>query len=300
MYADYQEFAAAFARQCRERRNAEAEAQREVDDLTKPATVSFAVDVRKTGAGAGLVFKTRNDARVADDDDSPGPRIAHNTRVADDDSSPVERTLPARRASAKSGSEMPWWKWVDQRMDARLAEYSRELEKVIGQVVAETRAPLEEKNRALKRELKLLRHEFICLREDFALARKLHDLHSEVAEARKQVPKLPAIVDEFDARQADLEGKQARLERELAMTKDKLGKLRVSQSLTDYGLRELRKQTEASSAASIEMEFETKSSRFQVKAVHPQAAAALKEFAGQIINGQADGTLWLPGPAGNA
>jgi hypothetical protein len=285
MYADYQEFAAAFARQCRERRNAEAEAQREVDDLTKPATVSFAVDVRKTGAGAGLVFKTRNDARVADDDDSGAS---------------VERTLPARRASAKSGSEMPWWKWVDQRMDARLAEYSRELEKVIGQVVAETRAPLEEKNRALKRELKLLRHEFICLREDFALARKLHDLHSEVAEARKQVPKLPAIVDEFDARQADLEGKQARLERELAMTKDKLGKLRVSQSLTDYGLRELRKQTEASSAASIEMEFETKSSRFQVKAVHPQAAAALKEFAGQIINGQADGTLWLPAPAGKA
>jgi hypothetical protein len=26
----------------------------------------------------------------------------------------------------------------------------------------------------------------------------------------------------------------------------------------------------------------------------------LKEFATGIINGQADGTLWLPGPAGSA
>jgi hypothetical protein len=54
MYADYQEFAAAHARQCRERRNAEDEAQREADELTKP--VPSAADVRKTGAGLGLVF----------------------------------------------------------------------------------------------------------------------------------------------------------------------------------------------------------------------------------------------------
>jgi hypothetical protein len=53
MHTDYQEFAAAFARQCRARRNAEDEAQREVDELTKPAIVPSAADVRKTGAGAG-------------------------------------------------------------------------------------------------------------------------------------------------------------------------------------------------------------------------------------------------------
>jgi hypothetical protein len=93
MHTDYQEFAAAFARQCRARRNAEDEAQREVDELTKPATVPFAADVRKTGAGAGLVFKTRDEARVADGDDGAS----------------VERTLPARSASATSGSEMAWW-----------------------------------------------------------------------------------------------------------------------------------------------------------------------------------------------
>jgi peptidoglycan hydrolase CwlO-like protein len=125
------------------------------------------------------------------------------------------------------------------------------------------------------------------------LRRELHDLQSEVAEARKQVPKLPAIVDEFDAGQTDLEAENREL-------KDKFGKLRVQQSITNYELRELRKQAQASAGASIEMEFESRSAHFQMKATHPDAAKALKEFATGIINGQADGTLWLPGPAGSA
>jgi chromosome segregation ATPase len=152
----------------------------------------------------------------------------------------------------------------------------------------------------VKRELKLLRHEFICLREDVALARALHDLHSEVVEARKQVPKLPAIVAGFDARQADLEAEQAHLERELAKVKDRVGKVRVDQSIANYNLAQLQKQTQASGEASIEMEFESRSAHFQMKATHPDAARALKDFATGIINGQKDGTLWLPGPAGNA
>jgi hypothetical protein len=105
---------------------------------------------------------------------------------------------------------------------------------------------------------------------------------------------------QFDAEQKQLKAKQARLERELDATKDKFGKLRVDQSITDYELREMRKQAKASSEASIEMEFETKSSRFAMKAVHPDAARALKDFAGQIIDGQRDGTLWLPRAAGSA
>jgi hypothetical protein len=54
-------------------------------------------------------------------------------------------------------------------------------------------------------------------------------------------------------------------------------------------------------SAAIEMEFESTHSHFQVKASHPAAAAALKKFAAQIIDGSRDGTVWLPGPtAGNA
>jgi chromosome segregation ATPase len=132
------------------------------------------------------------------------------------------------------------------------------------------------------------------------LRRELRDLRNEVAEARKQVPKLPAIVAGFDARQADLEAEQIRFERELAKTKDRLGKMRVDQSITSYNLAELRKQTQASAGASVELEFESRSSHFQKKATHPDAARALKKFAAEIISGQGDGTLWLPGPAGTA
>ena len=67
MYADYQELAAAFARQCRERRSAEEDQQRELDELTKPATVPSAVDVCKSNGAGALVYKARDDARVADD-----------------------------------------------------------------------------------------------------------------------------------------------------------------------------------------------------------------------------------------
>ena len=231
-----------------------------------------------------------------------GPKLVYKTKVQTEPRESARSTEAASKTSvvARANSEQSWWQWVDARMEARLAEYSREIEKAVGQVIAETRAPLKEENRALKRELKLLKHEFICLREDFALSRALHDLHSEVAEARKQVPKLPAIVAGFDARQTDLEAEQARLERELAMTKDKLGKLRVNQSITDYNLREMRKQVDASAGASVELEFESRSSHFQMKATHPDAAKALKEFATGIINGQTDGTIWLPGPAGKA
>jgi hypothetical protein len=281
MYADHQEFAAAFARQCRERRNAEAEAQREADELTKPATVPSAADVRKTGAGAGLVFKTRNDARVADDDDGTS----------------VERALPARRASATSGSEMAWWQWVDKRIDYRLEAFARTTETAVGQVVGEIRAQAREHCERevgiVKRELELTRRELTVLRHEVGVERGLRELRRQVVAAQKAVPKLPEI-------EARLEAKQACLEHELAMTKDKLGKLRVNQSVADYELREMRKQMNASAGASVELEFESRSAHFQMKATHPDAARALKDFATGIINGQKDGTLWLPGPAGNA
>jgi hypothetical protein len=171
-------------------------------------------------------------------------------------------------------------------------ERRAEIQKAVGELRAE-KAAESGAIELLQRELKLLQHEFICLREDFALARKLHDLHSEVEEARRQVPKVPAI----EARQTDLEAEQTRLEREL---KDKLGKMRVDQSIAGYNLAQLQKQAKASGEASIEIEFESRSNRFQMRAAHPDAARALKEFATGIINGQADGTIWLPGPAGNA
>ena len=51
------------------------------------------------------------------------------------------------------------------------------------------------------------------------------------------MPKLPAIAARLDAR-------QARWQCELDVTKEKVSKLRVIQSITDYGLRELRKEAD--------------------------------------------------------
>jgi hypothetical protein len=264
MYADYQEFAAAHARQCRERRNAEEAAQYEREKLTKSATVSSAAEVRKSnGAGAGLVYKTHDDARVADDDSS------------------------SRRAAAKS--ELTWWEWTDQRINSHLKAFAEEAAEGMAEFIGRKLDPIKRE----LRELELLRREFTILQHEVGVERGLRDLCAEVAEARKQIP-------QYDAEQKQLKAKQARLEHELAMTKDKLGKLRVDQSLTDYHLREMRKQVDASAGASVELEFEGRSAHFQMKATHPDAAKALKEFAGQIIDGQRDGTLWLPGRAGNA
>ena len=206
----------------------------------------------------GLVFKTREKARVAADDGAS-----------------VDRTLPARRASAKSGSEMAWWQWVDARMEDRFAEYSREVEETVGQVIAETRAPLKEENRVLKRELALLRHEAasLCdevereralsakaadiertqceteydllrrelavLRGEVGVERGFQALKAEIAVAKAEIPKVPAIEARIDAELATHKAEQKRLERELAKTKDRVGKLRVDQSVTDFSLKKL-------------------------------------------------------------
>jgi hypothetical protein len=224
-YADYEELSATVARRCRERRNAEEEAQRELDELTKPV-------VRKSNGAGVLVHKTHD-----------------NARVADGAGASVERALPARTVSVNSGSELSWQHWVEERIESHLEAFGKACAEAYGEAMA---GWVGGKVDPIKRELALLRHEFICLREDVALSRKLHELRSEVAEARKQVPKLPAIVDEFDARQTDLAAEQARLERELAKTKERVSKMRVDQSVDHYSISQLEKAA-ASKAGAIVM-----------------------------------------------
>ena len=210
----------------------------------------------------GIIHKTRDNARIVDGDSSP----------------------------ARANAEQAWWEWVTEHVGHRLRAYSEGLSEEIGEAMAEY---VGQRVGPLERELELLRREFTVLRQEVGVERGLRDLRAEVAAARKEVPKLPAIASR-------LEAEQARLQRELDATKDKLGKLRVDQSITDYNLREMRKQAQASAGASIEMEFEGTSSHFQIKAAHPDAAKTLREFAAGIISGQADGTIWLPGSAGTA
>jgi hypothetical protein len=221
-------------------------------------------------SGSGLIHKTRD-----------------NARIDADDGASVERALPARRAAAKPGSEKAWWQWVDDRLDDRFAEYSEHLVKVLGEVVAKTREPLQREIQLLRRELDVVRMEL-----------NVKALQEEVRTARAEIPKLRAIEAQFDARTADVEGKQASLERELAKTKDRLGKLRVDQSIMDYNLREMRKQAEA--APKTEVEFETSTSRFVMRNIHPEAARTLKEFASQVIDARDKGAVWFSNSPGNA
>jgi chromosome segregation ATPase len=210
----------------------------------------------------------------------------HEPRLADDDSSAVGSMLPARRAVAKSTSEMSWWEWTDKRIDKRL----RALDDAIGEFTAQY---VGEKVNPLKCEIEFLRRELAVLRQEVAVERGLKDLREEVKTARAEVPKVPAIA-------AQLEAEQARLAGELRKVTARLGRLRVEQGIDAYNIEQLEKRVRASAEASVEMEFESRSTHFQMRAAHPEAARALKEFAAELIDRQADGTLWLPGSAGTA
>jgi hypothetical protein len=209
----------------------------------------------------GIIYKTR----VRDDDDGPGPRIVHST--------PRTRAVAAKSAP----SEMVWWRWVDARIEDGLSAYSKDVGRAIGTKTRETREPLEEENRVLKRELELLRRELDVLRMEV----NVKALQEEVRTARAEIPNLAAVEARFDVRQADVEGKQASLERELKITKDKLGRLHVDQSVTDYTLREIERKQRT--APAVELKFQTSSSSFTMKDIHPDALAAWRRFVAQVI-----------------
>jgi hypothetical protein len=194
---------------------------------------------------------------------------------------------PERSTSAKSESEMAWQEWVDARIDA----FSKDVGHVFGQFRAQLREHCDHEVANLKRELELTQRELKALREEVGLERGLQALRAEVEQARVDAPKFPAIA-------ARLERGQARLRAELEAQKGKMSRLRTNQSLTDYKLGQLRKTTDAK-AKGLEMKFETTVSSFSMREPHPDAAAALKEFAAGVVNNR---TLWMfdPGTAGTA
>jgi chromosome segregation ATPase len=319
-------------------------------------------------------------------------------RVADDDDSgaSVERTLPARRGSATSRSEMAWWQWVDARMDARLAEYSRELEKAMGQVIYETRAPLEEENRALRRELEqqrreltvwlreqvlecgralreeakaareqdeherdllvrelsalreqvgaerefkareieqlrcavdlhaeyqlgvkelrdqvarakdaqaqageeLLRRELAVLQKEIGLERAVRALHDEVEVAKSEIPQVPAIEARIDGRLSEMAAEQKRLQDELQKTKNRVSKMRVNQSITEYSLKESLKELQHAQQPAVELKFVTEDGCcFSLKDANPGAVETWRRFAADLVAAN-NGTMFPNDPTG--
>src|SRR5262249_42113761 len=164
-----------------------------------------------------------------------------------------------RSAAAASGSE-PWWDRVEDYVWRCLHEFAADAGK-------QTVEWLDE----IRREQAILQREIAQLREQVGLERGLKELRSEVEQARAEVPKLPAIVER-------LEAKHARLSRELETTREKLRAVRVDQSVANFRLRELDKETRKQ-AANVEMKIETRvAASFAMREMHPDAAAALRDF----------------------
>jgi len=131
-------------------------------------------------------------------------------------------------------------------------------------------------------EVGKLAREIFVLRSELALERQVRALHDEVAAAREAVPKLPEIEGRINAKQSKLAAEQERLERELAKTKDRVSKMRVDQSVADYELKKHIKQ----SKPAVELHFLTAEASFAVRDLHPDAAAAWREFCSDLMSEQ--------------
>jgi predicted nucleic acid-binding Zn-ribbon protein len=196
-----------------------------------------------------------------------------------------DEAVVERRATAASGSEQSWAEWVDGRITAAIAAAGEGVGEAIGDLYDPQFA-------ALKRELEVLRREVVQLREQVGLERELKELKDQVETAKNGMPRLPEIVGQFKS-------EQARLKRELETTREKLRAVRVDQSVANFRLGELDKETRKQ-AANVEMKIETRvAASFAMREMHPDAAAALRNFATATLGARQDEKIWiLPGPAG--
>jgi hypothetical protein len=234
-----------------------------------------AVLQRTTAAPAGIIHKTKDNARVVPE----RPALKH--------SEPVRSAPTSTSTVANPDAIAEIWDWLREHTDGHKELVEQIAEGVVG-LISERTNPLKREQALLRRELEILRTEV-----------NIRGLQKEVAAAREQVPAFPAIEARLDAENRSLKAKLAGMERELEKTKDRLGKVRVNQSVTEYSLKKLEKQVEANGAASIEMEYESRHEYFQMRASHPDAARALKDFANGIIKSGKNVTLWVPPPTGN-
>jgi chromosome segregation ATPase len=190
----------------------------------------------------------------------------------------TEEALMTERSDATTDATTAWAAWVDETIDARIAAAIEGIGQALGEHVA-----------SLQRQIELLEREVNQLRAHVALERGLEELQGEIDAARRQIPALPKIVER-------LEAGQSRLRREVADAKEKLGSLRVDQSLTTYRLDELGKartvdksrlserldelcQANEETAAKID-------TIFPMQKIHPDAGAALRNYAAEALKNE--------------
>ena len=138
-----------------------------------------------------------------------------------------------------------------------------------------------------------LRREVAALREQIGLQRELESLRAQVAVAKAEIPQVPAIEARLNGEQAELKRELDRQARELAKQKDRLGKLRVDQSMTDFSLKKL----ERAQQPVVELKFVTEDGQFTMRDMHPDAAAAWRRFARELVAAN-NGTMFSNDPTG--
>lgn len=291
-----------------ERLRVEEEARTRAEQQRK-AEAKANADAAHRRAAPTLTFKTIDDARI-----SPKPVVV-SPKVA-----PNETEI--------------WWQWTAKHVAHTRAEIKREhacefraLRDAVGEVIGikardlrahatreiaalrsevEKQVELDALTTQLRRqaaevaqkqrdaEVDLLKREVAVLREQIGLQKELEELRKQVVVAKSEIPSVPAIEARVDAKQRQIAAEQEHLKEELVKQKDRIGRLRVDHSLTDYRLSTFMEEQETGKA---DIQFEVNTSRFTLRDIHPEAAQALKDFAKQVVGYQDYASVRFIGPA---
>jgi chromosome segregation ATPase len=191
----------------------------------------------------------------------------------------AQQTVDAQTAS--------WVEWVDARIEEKLngviKAMDQELTELLDKQHEQIQAALDQRDRAIQR----LRDE---VEVKLSLGRKVARLKAEIAEAR--------------AMQPNFEGKLNVLEDRVEKVSKQTSRVRTEQSILGYQQKQLdaelsqMKRNSAASAAVVE--FETSSSHITVGNLHPDAAAALRRFAAEVVDAYDGDPILFSGPAGTA
>jgi hypothetical protein len=343
MYADYQELAAGFAQQCRERRNEEEAAQRELDELTEPATVPSVTRTLPTRSAPvkpatsempwQAWVEERIECRCEVLAEAGGQAMAEWVGRKVD---PIKRELEQqRRELTVSLREQVLECGRALREEAKAAREQdeherdllvRELSALREQVGAEREfkaCEIEQLRCAVDlhaeyqlgvKELRdqvarakdaqaqageeLLRRELAVLQKEVGLERAVRALHDEVEFAKAEVPQVPAIEARIDSRLSEMAAEQKRLQDELQKTMNRVSKMRVNQSITEYSLKESLKELQHAQQPAVELKFVTEDGCcFSLKDANPGAVETWRRFAADLVAAN-NGTMFPNDPTG--
>jgi hypothetical protein len=198
-----------------------------------------------------------------------------------------ERALSARAAEVYAQERTLVVQEFRSQVETSLAARAQELDLIRREL--EVRVELDYQRDALRMQvaeadradLVALRRDIEQLREQIGVERSVRDLRSEVAEAQAQIPQVPALFTQLQTEtwtaQIEANKKIAALEKELRANKEKLSKLRVQQSQTEHKL-----QHQAPPPV-VELKFESDDGQFTMRDMHPDAAAAWRRFATDMV-----------------